>query len=229
MTQQDRTWLVVLVVAVLLVLIALAGIGREPNAPLGQRADRGTTQRDVGGLVPELWLSGVAGGVVVFALTTVTSGVVRTRQRRRELRGLSRVLRPEMERNSKKIGILAGPGGFSRHTYLSEPPTRATWLDTRVRLSELMQEDDFAILAKFYAALELLETAVVTPDAPLEFEIRMRLDEAAEHGDSAMQVVERYCSAQWWPFKGLSPGPTEASTEAQEGLQRPWWRRVFGA
>jgi hypothetical protein len=43
MTQQARTWVVVLVVAVLLVLIAIAGIGREPNTPLGQRADRGTT------------------------------------------------------------------------------------------------------------------------------------------------------------------------------------------
>ena len=30
----------------------------------------------------------------------------------------------------------------------------------------------------------------------------------------------------------VSPGPTntptEASTEAQEGVRRPWWRRVFG-
>ena len=46
MTQQARTWVVVLVVAVLLVLIAIAGIGREPNTPLEQRAERGTTQRD---------------------------------------------------------------------------------------------------------------------------------------------------------------------------------------
>jgi hypothetical protein len=37
---------VVLVVAVLLVLIAIAGIGREPNTRLEQRAERGTTQRD---------------------------------------------------------------------------------------------------------------------------------------------------------------------------------------
>ena len=46
MTQQDRTWVVGLVVAVLLVLIAIAGIGREPKTPLEQRADPGTTQRD---------------------------------------------------------------------------------------------------------------------------------------------------------------------------------------
>jgi len=46
MTQQDRTWVVGLVFAVLLVLIAIAGIGREPKTPLEQRADPGTTQRD---------------------------------------------------------------------------------------------------------------------------------------------------------------------------------------
>jgi hypothetical protein len=46
MTQQARAWVVVLIVAVLLVLIAIAGIGREPNTSLEQRAERGTTQRD---------------------------------------------------------------------------------------------------------------------------------------------------------------------------------------
>jgi|SRR5215211_2076712 len=40
MTQQDRIWVVVLVVAVLLVLISIAGIGREPNTPLQQRDAR---------------------------------------------------------------------------------------------------------------------------------------------------------------------------------------------
>jgi hypothetical protein len=46
MTQQVRTWVVVLVVAVLVVLIAIAGLGREPSTPLEQRAESGTTQRD---------------------------------------------------------------------------------------------------------------------------------------------------------------------------------------
>jgi hypothetical protein len=62
-----------------------------------------------------------------------------------------------------------------------------------------MKEDDFAIIANFYAALELLDSAV-THDVPLEFEMKMRLDEAAEHGDSAMEVVEGYCNARRWPF-----------------------------
>ena len=58
MTQQDRTWVVVLVVAVLVVLIAIAGIGREPNAPLDHKAERGTTIA-----LAVLGLVGTLGGV----------------------------------------------------------------------------------------------------------------------------------------------------------------------
>ena len=58
MTQQDRTWVVVLVVAVLLVLIAITGIGREPNAPLDHKAERGTTIA-----LAVLGLVGTLGGV----------------------------------------------------------------------------------------------------------------------------------------------------------------------
>ena len=39
MTQQTKTWVVVVVIAVLTVLIAIAGIGREPKTPLGQRPE----------------------------------------------------------------------------------------------------------------------------------------------------------------------------------------------
>jgi hypothetical protein len=40
MTQQTRPWVVAVVVAVLLILIAIVGIGREPNTPLEQRDGR---------------------------------------------------------------------------------------------------------------------------------------------------------------------------------------------
>ena len=63
MTQQDRTWVVVLIVAVLLVLIAIAGIVRGPNTPLKEKAERGTTPRTtialavlgVGGTLAGVW------------------------------------------------------------------------------------------------------------------------------------------------------------------------------
>jgi len=66
MTRQDRTWVVVLVVAVLLVLIAIAGIGREPNAPLDHKAERGTTQRDARAVSAPIALTvlGVVGTLV---------------------------------------------------------------------------------------------------------------------------------------------------------------------
>jgi hypothetical protein len=64
MTQQAWTWVVVLIVANLLVLIAIAGIGREPKTPLEQRADTGTTQRDARALsAPTATL--IAAGVAV--------------------------------------------------------------------------------------------------------------------------------------------------------------------
>jgi hypothetical protein len=65
MTQQARTWVVVLIVAVLLVLIAIAGIGRGPNTPLKEKAERGPTPRTaraivvlgVGGTLAGVWWS----------------------------------------------------------------------------------------------------------------------------------------------------------------------------
>jgi hypothetical protein len=77
--------------------------------------------------------------VIVFVLTTTAGVVVRTVQRGRELRGLSRVLWPEMKRNWTAIGVLwAGGGRFDLNTYRGEHPTRDAWIDTRVRLSQLM-------------------------------------------------------------------------------------------
>jgi hypothetical protein len=184
--------------------------------------------------------------VVVFLLTTITGAVVRTLQRGRELRGLSRVLLPEMQRNSTTIGVLR-VAGYDTNTYRDNPPTRDTWLDTRVRLSQLMLEHDFANLARFYVALERLEN-VVTRDAPLWPQVY--LEEAVDHQHLAMQVVAGYCDARWRPFKGHVPGPlkdggwggpllspeppekeatpTEAPGDTREATQRPWWRRMFG-
>jgi hypothetical protein len=63
MTHQARIWVAVLVVAVLLVLIAIAGIGRGPNTPLKEKAERSTTPRTtialavlgVGGTLAGVW------------------------------------------------------------------------------------------------------------------------------------------------------------------------------
>jgi hypothetical protein len=204
--------------------------------------------------VPEPWLSGAAGaagGVIVFVLTTITGAVVRTRQRGRELRGLSRVLWPEMKRNCNAIGVLRA-AGYDPNTYRGEHPTRNAWLDTRVRLSQLMLEHDFAILAMFYDDLEMLDAAV-THDDPLAWR---HVDVAEEHARPAMKVIEGYCAARWrWrPFKHgpgrlraggwgeplrasqpleeePTPTPNEAPTDAQsppERVERSWWRRIFG-
>jgi len=160
--------------------------------------------------VPELLLSGAAGGLIVYFLTTLTGWAVRTRQRGRELQGLARVLWPEMKRNSQTIGVLRA-AGFDQRTYRSEHPTLDAWHEVRVRLSQLLPEDDFAVLAKFYDTLEMLEAAVTLND-PL---IWQHLEPAQDHKRSAMQVVEGYCNAQWRPFKGHTPGPLEEDSEEE--------------
>jgi hypothetical protein len=147
------------------------------------------------------WLGGVVGGVIVFVLTTITGVVMRTVQRGRELRGLSRVLWPEMKRNWTAIGVLKA-GGFDPNTYQGEHPTERAWLDTRVKLSQLMRAHDFAILTKFYDELELLDTAVTRGDTMAQWYL--------PHERPAMKVVEGYCNARWRPFKGYGLGPLRA-------------------
>jgi hypothetical protein len=63
MTQQDRTWVVVLVVAILLVLIAIAGIGRGPNTPLQQRDARVVSAPTATLITAVLSVVGALGGV----------------------------------------------------------------------------------------------------------------------------------------------------------------------
>jgi hypothetical protein len=204
------------------------------------------------GLILNNLLSGAVGGVIVFVLTTLTGVVVRTLQRGRELRGLSRVLWPEMKRNWKAIGVLRA-AGFDSNTYRAEHPTRDAWGNTRIRLSQLMPEHDFAILANYYDDLEMLDAAVTHGDSLAQW----HLDSAVEHQRPAMKVVEGYCNARWRPLKGHGPGPLRAggwgesllspqspeeepsptpteprpATEgAQEGTERSsWWSRLFGS
>jgi hypothetical protein len=63
MTQQARTWVVVLVVAILLVLIAIAGIGRESNTPLQQRDVRVASALTATLITAVLSVVGALGGV----------------------------------------------------------------------------------------------------------------------------------------------------------------------
>jgi hypothetical protein len=145
-------------------------------------------------------LSGAVGAVLVFVPTTASGAVVRTLQRGRELLGLARVIRPEMERNSDVIGILQC-AGLDADTYRNEHPTWDAWRDTRVRLSQLMKVEDFAKLANFYDALEMLDVAINHDPVMAE----SWLAPAADYQIMAMKVVDGYRDARWRIFKGWMP------------------------
>ncbi len=152
--------------------------------------------------VAEQLLIGAAGGVIVFALTTIFGVVQRAVQRGKELRGLSRVLWPEMKRNWLAIGSLKVQN-YGHRPYRGGYPTREAWLAARVRLSQLMREDDFGTLARYYAEVELLEAAVARDD-PV---VGSYADKAKDHELRALEVVEGYCDARWQLFEGHGPGP----------------------
>lgn len=155
-------------------------------------------------LPPDNLLSGAIGAIIVFILTVVYGAVIRTLERGKELVGLARVIRPEMERNSDAIDTLKH-AGLDPNTYRSEHPTRDAWRDTRVRLSQLMRAEDFAKVANFYDSLEMLEVTI--DDNPVM--AQSWLESAAREQLPAMNVTDGYCYARWRIFKGWVPGDTE--------------------
>lgn len=165
-------------------------------------------------LSPESLLSGAVGAVVVFIFTVTSGAVVRIRQRGRELAGLARVVRPEMKRNAEALAILyqgMGQGVFDPDSYQREHHIYDAWHDTRTRLAQHMQQQDFAVLVDFYEALELLDNAIQrynVDDAHRDTAIR-RLELCYERRLDAMRVVDGYCVARWRIFKGWVPGDIE--------------------
>jgi hypothetical protein len=166
------------------------------------------------GLTPDNPLSGAVGAVIVFVLTVVYGAVVRTLQRGRELVGLSRVIRPEMERNVDALDIIhqvGRQGGPHSQIYQEVHPIYDAWRDTRTRLAQLMPAHDFAILANFYEELELLDNTMQRlgdSDADRE-QAALRVDTCYEKRLDAMRVVDGYCAARWRLFAGWVPGDIE--------------------
>jgi hypothetical protein len=200
----------VVVVVALSVFAGLLVNATQPASP--QTASPQAAQTTKGGWagIPSWLRSGAAGGLLVFVLTTTVGAVVRTRQRGRELRGLSRVLWPEMRRNKLAISNLATgklghnttTRGQGRNKPKADYPTREAWLATRAKLAELMREEDFDALARYYAELEALEVA---RDRDLAT-VALSAGKAKNHEDQARRVVEGYCNARW--SFGYRPGPT---------------------
>jgi hypothetical protein len=195
----------------------VAGVLRVRGVSIDILLTGAAPSADVPGLSAATLLSGAVGGLIVFVLTVASGAVVRTRQRGRELRGLARVIRPEMERNAESLETfqrLREQGRLNRTDYQREHPIYDAWGDTRTKLAELMPMQDFGVLANFYEALEFLMHSAEREewDEGVEAGARIRLRMSAKQIMDAMRVVDGYCVAEWsWRLWSWCPGPTDES------------------
>jgi hypothetical protein len=193
----------------------VAGVLRVRGVSIDILLTGAAPSADVPGLSAATLLSGAVGGLIVFVLTVASGAVVRTRQRGRELRGLARVIRPEMERNAESLETfqrLREQGRLNRTDYQREHPIYDAWGDTRTKLAELMPMQDFGVLANFYEELELLNNIVERGewDDADRAAARNRLEASANWSTKAMRVVDGYCEAEWsWRRWSWRPGPIE--------------------
>jgi hypothetical protein len=108
-----------------------------------------------------------------------------------------------MKRNWLAVSAISA-ASFTPNPSQRDYPSRDAWLAARVRLSQLMRQDDFAAVAMYYSDLELLEDAINRNDRLM---VGWYADKAREHERPAMQTIEGYCAARWRLFRGHGPGP----------------------
>ena len=109
----------------------------------------------------------------------------------------------------------------------------------RVRIildeSETLQDESLDTTGQGAELVEELRDRVHYLERVLEDEREARTEERRRHDTLMAQLMQRIPELEAPSAEresDVSPGPTdtptEASTEAQEGVQRPWWRRIIG-
>jgi excisionase family DNA binding protein len=88
---------------------------------------------------------------------------------------------------------------------------------SKVHDTDQPQSESGALISEMRERIQFLEDELQRKDA-----ILLNMTEAMK----ALSPPQE--EARESPESEVSPGPTEAPTEAQEGVQRPWWRRMFG-
>ena len=98
---------------------------------------------------PDVLLAGSIGALSVFLL-----GVVRDRvRRRRELRGMARLVHTEITQNSVALkGFYETPGRVL--SPVLNTVSTETWESVRVRMAEMMPADDFGSVVYYYLFLQ---------------------------------------------------------------------------
>jgi hypothetical protein len=210
---QTRIWIVVLVVAALLILVAVVGIGEgPPQSPLEGRAERAMAERDGRGVsAPFGWLGGAGLTAAILAFAAQEFRVWRSQGR--ELKGLLRMMRREVITDTRNAAELARPNTLIDPSKLSEefsslheesggeaPPLWNTkfWEENGVNLARLLPEDDFAALEDYYNALLVWNRRLIRmkdPEhkksvKPEDFENHFR--QIAAEGSRVEKVLKKY-------------------------------------
>jgi len=109
----------------------------------------------------------------------------------------------------------------------------------RVRIildeSETLQDESLDTTGQGAELVEELRDRVHYLERVLEDEREARTEERRRHDTLMAQLMQRIPELEAPSAEresDVSPGPTdtptEAATEAQEGVQRPWWRKLIG-
>lgn len=112
----------------------------------------------------EALFSGLAGALLVFFLTSVRSWAAERSQRKRELKGLLKLIDMEIYQNRYKLEIIkSNPDvGQSYSTY--SQLHLETWDSSKARLAQLLDSEHLETLNRHYGLLQRL--TVILPDNP---------------------------------------------------------------
>jgi len=159
------------------------------------------------------------------------------RQRKRELKGLLRILDIEIAGNKRQLQI------FEEYpTWIAEAPGHSlqtqAWEDARARLAHLLNNDkQFDDIARYYWSIQEIEryllgdTGTETSEENRQTYVTSQLRLLLDLSDTARAHIRKYIA----PLQGLedpeSQNPTLPSSSSRRQAREtssPWWKRLFG-
>jgi hypothetical protein len=181
------------------------GVGRSA----GETVSSAVSEVQASGVGLDDLLGGLVGALLAVFFTTVLTEIREARQRVRESAGLARLLIHEVERNEDAVEIHPPPEPGEREVVMSyrrNIPAVDGWLESRGRLAQLIDREDFGVIADYYEVLRSLRDVlepypVHSPDLKTD-----------------------------WEFPGNEPGwaqPTEDVKRRLTNYAYPGWRKNF--
>jgi hypothetical protein len=193
------------------------------------------------------WLSSTMGiailgtllalGVLAAVIAYLLGEWGERRQRKRELKGLLRILDIEIAGNKRQLQI------FEEYpTWIAEAPDHSlqtkAWEDARTRLAYLLNNHkQFDDIARYYWNIQEIEryrldsTGAETSEENRQTYVTSQLRLLLKLSDTARGHIRKYIA----PLQGLEdpesrePMPPSSSSRRQvRETSSPWWKRLFG-